>query len=129
MNIINSIKRYFGRGGDSHHRFDTDEEVGSVTDKKEDGTLQRMKQHVVLIWQVLPYLWPKGQWELRVRVIVAITCLILGKVLNVVTPFFYKAIVDQLANNQLSFPWLAILGYGSGGLITNFLRKLCFSII
>lgn len=41
-------------------------------------------------------IWPKGQWEVKTRVVAAVALLIGGKVLNVQVPFFFKDIVDKL---------------------------------
>ena len=43
-----------------------------------------------------PYLWPKGQLEMRVRVMLALVCLTLAKIATVYIPFFYKGAVDAL---------------------------------
>ena len=45
---------------------------------------------------LLPYLWPRGALEMRVRVVVAIGFLIAAKAVNVYVPIFYKQAVDTL---------------------------------
>ena len=40
--------------------------------------------------QLLPHLWPAGDWDLRVRVVLAIACLIAAKVANVYVPIFFN---------------------------------------
>jgi ABC-type transport system involved in Fe-S cluster assembly fused permease/ATPase subunit len=45
---------------------------------------------------LLPYLWPKGQWDLRTRVILSVACLIIAKVANVYVPILFKHMVDDL---------------------------------
>jgi ATP-binding cassette, subfamily B, heavy metal transporter len=52
------------------------------------------------IRRVAPYLWPEGETEIKVRVVVALFFLLLGKVAAVVTPFFYKEAVDALAPDK-----------------------------
>ncbi|RMD90305.1 MAG: ABC transporter ATP-binding protein/permease [Alphaproteobacteria bacterium] len=47
--------------------------------------------------RVAPYLWPKGEPALRLRVVLAVAALVAAKVVAVITPFFYKAAVDALA--------------------------------
>ncbi|KAL7753108.1 Iron-sulfur clusters transporter atm1, mitochondrial [Sorochytrium milnesiophthora] len=42
------------------------------------------------------YIWPKNDTPTRVRVVVAMSLLITGKVLNVQVPYFFKSIVDNL---------------------------------
>ena len=45
---------------------------------------------------LLPYLWPAGAPEMRVRVVIALGLLVLAKGTNVVVPIFYKYAVDAL---------------------------------
>ncbi|WP_374652230.1 ABC transporter ATP-binding protein/permease [Dongia sp.] len=45
---------------------------------------------------LLPHLWPKGQWDLRGRVILSVLCLIIAKVANVYVPILFKRMVDAL---------------------------------
>jgi ATP-binding cassette subfamily B protein len=69
-----------------------------------------------------PYLWPKGQPEMRVRVVAALVCLTLAKVATVYIPFFYKGAVDALtgedgsaaagADLAIALPVGFILAYG-----------------
>lgn len=40
--------------------------------------------------------WPRGQWDVKSRVIAAIALLVAGKVLNVQVPFFFRDVVDAL---------------------------------
>ena len=45
---------------------------------------------------LLPYLWPAGAPEMRLRVVIALGLLVLAKGTNVVVPIFYKYAVDAL---------------------------------
>ncbi|MBL8708427.1 MAG: ABC transporter ATP-binding protein/permease [Rhodospirillaceae bacterium] len=45
---------------------------------------------------LLPHLWPKGQWDLRARVIFAILCLVIAKLANICVPLLFKRMVDHL---------------------------------
>ena len=54
-------------------------------------------QGMSVIKSVLPYLWPKGRNDIKLRVILAMATLVVGEVLGVMAPFFYKAAVDGLA--------------------------------
>jgi ABC-type transport system involved in Fe-S cluster assembly fused permease/ATPase subunit len=49
------------------------------------------------LWMLLPYLWPKGQPELRVRVFAAVFFLLLATAATSVSPLFYGWAVDVLA--------------------------------
>jgi ABC transporter ATM len=44
----------------------------------------------------MTYLWPRNNVAFRVRVVVALSLLILAKVLNVQVPFFFKSIIDGM---------------------------------
>jgi ATP-binding cassette subfamily B protein len=46
---------------------------------------------------LLPHLWPKGQWDLRGRVVLSVLCLIIAKVANVYVPILFKRMVDALS--------------------------------
>ena len=67
---------------------------------------------------LLPHLWPRDSLELRLRVVAAIVCLLLAKLINVLVPVFYKYAVDALGGGKLTTthaliatPLLLILGY------------------
>jgi ATP-binding cassette, subfamily B, heavy metal transporter len=49
------------------------------------------------LWMLMPYLWPKGQRELRVRVVVSVLFLILATAATSWSPLFYGAAIDKLA--------------------------------
>ena len=65
---------------------------------------------------LLPYLWPVGEWNLRARVVVAMVFLVLSKVAIVMVPIFYKDAVDALVSAEegllLIVPVGVILAYG-----------------
>ena len=46
---------------------------------------------------LLPYLWPAGAPEMRLRVVIALGLLVFAKGTNVVVPIFYKYAVDALS--------------------------------
>ncbi|PZX57279.1 ATP-binding cassette subfamily B protein [Cereibacter changlensis] len=64
--------------------------------------------------RMVPYLWPKGQTWVKRRVVLAMLALVVGKVISVLTPFFYKAAVDALAGEAPSAS--ALLAFGAVGL-------------
>ncbi|HEX4890067.1 MAG TPA: ABC transporter ATP-binding protein/permease [Alphaproteobacteria bacterium] len=45
---------------------------------------------------VVPYLWPAGRPDLRIRVVLAVILLLLSKIVTVYVPFLYKDAVDSL---------------------------------
>jgi ATP-binding cassette, subfamily B, heavy metal transporter len=62
------------------------------------------------IRRVLPYLWPKEEFWVRRRVVIALIFLVFAKVISVSTPFFYKAAVDSLAGESRDETLLLMLG-------------------
>ncbi len=67
----------------------------------------------IILGKIWPYLWAKDRSDLRVRVLVAIGCLIISKIFTIVTPFYYKDAVDQLSHDValLSVPFFAVFSY------------------
>ncbi len=45
---------------------------------------------------LLPYLWPKGRWDLKTRVFVSVLCLVAAKIATVFVPYLFGRIVDSL---------------------------------
>ena len=52
-----------------------------------------------VIRDVAPYLWPEGEPNIRIRVVLALAALTCTKLIAVVTPLFYKSAVDALAED------------------------------
>ncbi|MEM1023657.1 MAG: ABC transporter ATP-binding protein/permease [Myxococcota bacterium] len=81
---------------------------------------------------LLPYLWPKGEWGLRFRVIMSLASILAAKGLNVWVPIFYKGAVDALGRSEgaaLSIPVGLILAYGLarfGSMLFNQVRDAVF---
>ncbi|GAA5939371.1 ATP-binding cassette Fe/S cluster precursor transporter ATM1 [Sporobolomyces koalae] len=73
-----------------------------------------------IIKKLLPNVWPTNDWSTKTRVLLAISLLIGGKLLNVQVPFFFKGIIDTLnveidpASSQgvLAIAGTVIVGYG-----------------
>lgn len=71
-------------------------------------------------WQtvrrLLPYLWPKGEPELRVRVVVSLLLLIAAKAATVTVPLLYKQAVDALSGEgaaaAVTLPVGLLIAYG-----------------
>ena len=57
-------------------------------------------EQIAILKAVLPYLWPVGRFDLKLRVVLALLCLVLAKVITVLTPFAYKYAVDALTGAQ-----------------------------
>ena len=73
------------------------------------------RKDVEAIRALLPFLWPAGAIELRLRVAVALAFLVAAKAVNVCVPFFYKWAVDALSGDigaAVIVPVGLIVGYG-----------------
>ncbi|QPG75575.1 Iron-sulfur clusters transporter atm1, mitochondrial [Brettanomyces nanus] len=49
-----------------------------------------------ILKDLLLYIWPKENMSVKVRVVLALSLLIAGKLLNVEVPFFFKRIIDDM---------------------------------
>ncbi|MBZ0261765.1 MAG: ABC transporter ATP-binding protein/permease [Hyphomicrobiales bacterium] len=75
-------------------------------------------------WQTLkslmPYLWPAGRMDLKVRVVLAMIALVASKVVTVLTPYSFKYATDALTASgsaaaiAFSVPFFFVLAYGVG---------------
>ncbi len=77
--------------------------------------------------QLLPHLWPRGDWDLRTRVLLAIAFLVAAKVANVYVPIFFKGMVDALspaAGTPLVFPIAMLLAYGLARVLSQTFAEL-----
>ena len=77
-------------------------------------------------WAVLGilarHLWPKGEFGLRSRVVVAMVLLVLAKVANVYVPLLYKYAVDALGEpkaQMVAVPIALILAYGGARVLAQ----------
>src|SRR5262249_8872354 len=63
---------------------------------------------------LIPYLWPRDGWELRLRVVAALALLAGGKLVNIAVPFLYKHAVDTLSGKYglVVAPVMLIVAYG-----------------
>ncbi|WP_338147675.1 ABCB family ABC transporter ATP-binding protein/permease [Neoroseomonas terrae] len=75
------------------------------------------ENHLRALLRIAPYLWPKGETELRIRVVGALVLLAAAKAANVVVPMLYARAVDALAPQSgvgaaLTVPVALLLCYG-----------------
>ena len=71
---------------------------------------------------ILPYLWPDGRSDLKVRVIAAMVALVFAKIITVTTPFSFKYAVDSLTHggaavsvlSLMLVPMFLVIAYGFG---------------
>jgi ATP-binding cassette, subfamily B, heavy metal transporter len=70
--------------------------------------------------QLLPYLWPAGRTDLKLRIAAAMLALVLSKIVTVATPYAFKYATDALAAAggtaavAVSVPLFLVLAYGVG---------------
>ena len=62
------------------------------------------------IRRVIPYIWPADAPWVRRRLVLALTLLVMAKLISVSTPFFFKAAVDGLSGVHRDDGWLLGLG-------------------
>jgi ATP-binding cassette subfamily B protein len=92
-------------------------------------------QNKVAGWRTLvrflPMLWPKGERELKARVITAVLLVLAGKAAVLVMPFAYKAIIDRMTGHGAAFAVvsglvLAYAGARFAGVLSDNLRNALF---
>ncbi len=96
-----------------------------------DPQTDKSKGSFAVLWRFLPMLWPKGDTELRVRVVAALLLVLAGKAITLAMPFAYKAVVDAMTGATAA--WAAALmlvvayaGARFGGVLTDNLRNAIF---
>ncbi|NVJ99090.1 MAG: ABC transporter ATP-binding protein/permease [Alphaproteobacteria bacterium] len=88
--------------------------------------------HWSTVKSILPYLWAPGRWDLRFRVILALSFLVLAKFIGVYVPFLFKDAVDAVAGGgkigaetiAIAVPTGLILGYGTARVLTLLFGEL-----
>ena len=81
----------------------------------------------------LPMLWPKGQLELKARVLAAVLLVLVGKAVVLLMPFAYKAVIDRMSQTPSSAAFtvvaalvLAYAGARFAGVLSDNLRNAVF---
>src|SRR6188472_3402210 len=81
----------------------------------------------------LPMLWPKGETELKARVIAAVVLVLAGKAAVLAMPFAYKAVIDRMSGRGTAdaFEIVAalVLAYAAArfaGVLSDNLRNAVF---
>jgi ATP-binding cassette, subfamily B, heavy metal transporter len=82
------------------------------------------------LWRFLPMLWPEGQLELKLRVVVAVMLVLAGKAVTLLGPYALKLAVDRMSAHA-AFAVVAglILAYTAarfGGVLSDNLRNAIF---
>lgn len=73
-----------------------------------------------VLTKVIPYLWPKNQPQLKVRVVISMIMLVLAKVITLATPLFFSGAVDALAPGDASQSTGFLLAMGPVALVVGF---------
>ena len=73
-----------------------------------------------ILKDLLPFLWPEGRTDLKARVVIAMTALVVSKLITVATPYAFKYATDALTSGgsaaaiAVSVPLFLVLAYGVG---------------
>jgi len=83
------------------------------------------------LWRFLPMLWPRGEIELRARVVLAVLLVLAGKAAVLAMPFAYKAVIDGMSGRHAPFAIVAglVAGYATArfaGVLSDNLRNALF---
>ncbi|MFL6860651.1 MAG: ABC transporter transmembrane domain-containing protein, partial [Sphingomicrobium sp.] len=83
------------------------------------------------LWRFLPMLWPKGEAELKLRVVAAVLLVLAGKAAVLLMPFAYKAVIDGMSARTAPFAVIAglVAGYATArfaGVLSDNLRNALF---
>ena len=84
-----------------------------------------------VLWRFMPMLWPKGEGELKARVVVAVILVLAGKAAVLTMPFAYKAVIDRMTGTGAAFALvaglvLAYCGARFAGVLSDNLRNALF---
>ena len=96
-------------------------------DERDNEYLER-KSGIRTIIRVAPYLWPKGQSEIKYRVILSVLALILSKAIAVYTPLIFRDAVNVLSDKGVDDLFLGAVGltvaYGASRIFMNGFQQL-----
>jgi len=91
------------------------------------------EQDARTIARLLPYLWPPGRREVKIRVLAAVALLVAAKLATVVIPLFYRHAVDALSaagGAAVVVPVGIVLAYGGARVLSQVfgeLREIVFA--
>jgi len=80
------------------------------------------KNEIKTLKTLLPYLWPNGEFGLKVRVLIALSFLAAAKATNVAVPIFYKKAVDNLTTPDMAMitvPFVLLFAYGGARILAQ----------
>ena len=79
---------------------------------------------------LLPYLWPQGRTDLKIRVVLSMLALVISKIVTVWTPYTFKYATDALTGSgnpsaiAFSIPFFLVLAYGLGRIMMVVLAQI-----
>src|ERR1700742_5127374 len=76
------------------------------------------------LWTLMPYLWPKGRPDLRIRVIVSLLCLVLAIVATTLSPLFFASATDALAKKPADIALAVALSLIGGYVVSRILMQV-----
>ena len=105
------------------------------TDDREEDYLSARTSHWTVLSGLLPFIWPQGRPDLRVRVVVAFAVLLLAKLVTVAVPIFYKDATDRLtaiagagtihpAQGLMLGAGALLIAYGTGRVLMMILTQI-----
>ena len=75
------------------------EEQRAAAQAASDLSRQERRSALRTIKRVVPYVWPQDAAWVRRRVVLSMLTLVLGKLIAVVSPIYFKSAVDALAGD------------------------------
>jgi ABC-type transport system involved in Fe-S cluster assembly fused permease/ATPase subunit len=94
---------------------------------RSDAVLQARTGQLGVLRQLLPYVWPAGRPDLKLRVVFALAALVVAKAITLAVPIAYKTVVDLLTGQAsgaeirdlsalglAAVPAFLIIAYGVG---------------
>ncbi|MEO7240148.1 MAG: ABC transporter ATP-binding protein/permease [Sphingomicrobium sp.] len=102
-----------------------------MADTAADKAQTQHRGSIATLLRFLPMLWPRGERELKLRVIVAVILVLAGKAAVLVMPFAYKAIIDRMSGPPAALSVvvglvLAYAGARFAGVLSDNLRNALF---
>src|SRR5690242_399100 len=82
------------------------------------------------LWRFLPMLWPKGEPQLRLRVVIAVLLVLAGKAVGFIGPYALKVAIDRMSGHA-AFGIVAglVLAYAAArfaGVLSDNIRNAVF---
>ncbi|ORY86424.1 iron-sulfur clusters transporter atm1 [Protomyces lactucae-debilis] len=92
---------------------------------------EQRKTDWAIIKQMSHYLWPKDNIGVKTRVVISLSFLVAGKLLNVQVPFFFKNIVDSMnidfaatSSTTWTIAGTVVVGYGLARISSTVFQEL-----